>query len=239
MVNDNLANQAQVIFKKWFVDNSEVISWREGTFSDLIEKTISGDWGKDTPSGNTEMVYCIRGTDIPEVRVGNKGKMPIRYILQKNFATKHLKAGDIVIEISGGSPTQSTGRATEISDFLLARYEKGMVCSNFCKALKPIRGYSMYVYHYWQYFYNMGVFFSFENGTTSIKNLDLNGFVETQSISIAPDNLVKEFDILCQSIYSAIYSNSMENEKLSLLRDTLLPRLLSGEIDVSDINIKF
>ena len=181
------------------------------------------------------MVYCIRGADIPEVRIGNKGKMPIRYILLKNFETKHLEAGDIVVEISGGSPTQSTGRAAEISDSLLARYAKGMVCTNFCKALKPIRGYSMYVYFYWQYLYHMGVFFNFENGTTGIKNLDLERFIETQPISIAPDNLVRKFDLLCQSIYSVIYANGMENEKLSLLRDTLLPKLLSGEIDVSNI----
>lgn len=208
----------------------------DGTFSDLIERTISGDWGKDVPSGNnTAMVYCIRGADIPEVRAGNKGKMPIRYILQKNFETRHLEAGDIVVEISGGSPTQSTGRAAEISDSLLKRYAKGMVCTNFCRALKPINGYSMYVYHYWQYFYNKGIFFNFENGTTGIKNLDLNGFIETQPINIAPVNLVRKFDTLCQSIYSAIYANGMENERLSLLRDTLLPKLLSGEIDVSNI----
>ena len=236
VINDNLADKALIIFKEWFIDNPSAASWKEGTFSDLIERTISGDWGKDAPSGNnTEMVYCIRGADIPEVRAGNKGKMPIRYILQKNFATKHLEAGDIVVEISGGSPTQSTGRAAEISDSLLKRYAKGMVCTNFCRALKPISGYSMYVYHYWQYFYNKGIFFNFENGTTGIKNLDLNGFIETQPINIAPDNLVIKFDTLCQSIYSAIYANGMENERLSLLRDTLLPKLLSGEIDISNI----
>ena len=93
----------------------------------------------------------------------------------------------------------------------------------------------MYVYHYWQYFYKKGIFFNFENGTTGIKNLDLNGFIETQPINIAPDNLVRKFDTLCQSIYSAIYANGMENERLSLLRDTLLPKLLSGEIDISNI----
>ena len=137
-INDNLRQQAQALFKKWFVDNPDAILWKEGTFSNLIEKTISGDWGKDSPSGNnTEMVYCIRGADIPEVRAGNKGKMPTRYILPKNYAAKQLVDGDIVVEISGGSPTQSTGRAAAVSDALLARYDKGMVCTNFCKALKP------------------------------------------------------------------------------------------------------
>ena len=237
-VNDNLQQQAQALFKKWFIDNPDAALWQEGTFSDLIEKTISGDWGKDKPSGNnTEMVYCIRGADIPEVRAGNKGKMPIRYILPKNFASKQLVNGDIVVEISGGSPTQSTGRAAAISSSLLARYDKGMVCTNFCKALKPITGYSMYVYHYWQYLYDRGVFFSYENGTTGIKNLDISGFIETEPIFIAPAELVKKFDTFCQSVFSKVYANGLESEQLALVRDTLLPKLMSGEIDVNDIRL--
>ena len=237
-INGNLQQQAQALFKKWFVDNPDAISWKEGTFSNLIEKTISGDWGKDSPSGNnTEMVYCIRGADIPEVRAGNKGKMPTRYILPKNYAAKQLVDGDIVVEISGGSPTQSTGRAAAVSNALLARYDKGMVCTNFCKALKPRAGYSMYVYYYWQYLYDRNIFFSYENGTTGIKNLDINGFIETEPITIAPENLVEKFDAFCQTVFSKIYANGMENEQLALVRDTLLPKLMSGEIDVSAVQL--
>lgn len=235
-INENLERQAQALFKEWFIDSPEVTTWQQGTFSDLIEKTISGDWGKESPSGNsTEMVYCIRGADIPEVRAGNKGKMPIRFILPKNYAAKQLVDGDIVVEISGGSPTQSTGRAAAVSTALLNRYDKGMVCTNFCKALKPIAGYSMYVYYYWQYLYDMGVFFSYENGTTGIKNLDINGFIETEPIHIAPVELIDKFDKFCQSVFSNVYSNGLENEQLSLIRDTLLPKLMSGVVDVSSI----
>lgn len=235
-INENLERQARALFKKWFIDNPDSSEWQDGTFSDLIEKMISGDWGKETLVGNhTEMVYCIRGADISEVRAGNKGKMPTRYILPKNYAAKHLVDGDIVVEISGGSPTQSTGRAAAISTALLNRYDKGMVCTNFCKALKPINGYSTYVFHYWQQLYDTGVFFSYENGTTGIKNLDINGFIETEPIVIAPFALVKRFDMFCQYIFSKIYANSLENEQLALLRDTLLPKLMAGEMGISNI----
>ena len=227
-INANLEQQAQALFKAWFVDNPDVSLWQEGTFADLVERAVGGDWGKDLPSGNnTEMVYCIRGADIPEVRVGNKGKMPTRYILPKNYAAKKLMDGDIVVEISGGSPTQSTGRAAVVSAALLSRYDKGMVCSNFCKALKPIAGFSMYVYYYWQHLYDMGVFFSYENGTTGIKNLDIKGFLETEPISIAPVELVRRFDCFVRSLFSKVYANGLENERLALTRDTLLPYLMS------------
>ena len=143
VLNNNLLHQAQVVFQDWFVDNPCAKEWKNGVFADLIDHIISGDWGKDESIGsNTEKVYCIRGADIPEVKIGNKGKMPIRYIIPKNYTQKHLVEGDIVVEISGGSPTQSTGRAAVVSQALLSRYSNGMVCTNFCRAIK-IGSFSM------------------------------------------------------------------------------------------------
>jgi type I restriction enzyme S subunit len=141
-INANLEAQAQAVFKSWFVDfepwgGVRPKGWREVTFSEIISTTLCGDWGKDTPTGNnTQEVYCIRGADIPNVNVGNKGKMPIRFILPKSYASKRLAVGDIVVEISGGSPTQSTGRCALITQSLLDRYDRGMVCTNFCRAVK-------------------------------------------------------------------------------------------------------
>lgn len=237
-INNNLEQQAQAIFKEWFIDNPENENWSSGTFSDLIQSTFSGDWGKVTSTGNnTEKVYCVRGADIPAVKAGNKGKMPTRYILPKNYASKKLTVGDIVVEISGGSPTQSTGRCMAISESLLNRYDSGMVCTNFCRAIKPIYGYSMFIYYYWQYLYDKGVFFSYENGTTGIKNLDISGFLETEPIVIPPKDKVLKFDDYCQTDFDQIFANGKESEQLAQLRDTLLPKLMSGELDVSDIDL--
>ena len=237
-INDNLEQQAQVIFKDWFIDNPNNQNWATGTFSELIQSTLRGDWGKELPTNNNiKKVYCIRGADIPEVKSGNKGKMPIRYILPKNYTNKKLTAGDIVVEISGGSPTQSTGRCTAISESLLNRYDSGMVCTNFCRALKPIDGYSMFIYYYWQYLYDKGIFFSYENGTTGIKNLDISGFLETELIVIPPIFEVQKFDKYCHAIFDQIFANGKQSEVLSQIRDALFPKLMSGELDVSNIDI--
>jgi len=163
--------------------------------------------------------------------------MPTRFIPSKNYNSKHLVPGDIVVEISGGSPTQSTGRATAISQSLLDRYDRRMVCTNFCKALKPKTGYSMFVYYYWQYLYDHNVFFSYENGTTGIKNLDISSVLEVEEISIPPMPLVMKFDSICQLIFDQTFANGLENERLATLRDSLLPRLMSGELDVSVLDI--
>ena len=237
-INKNLDEQARLLFRYWFIDAPESNSWKKGTFSNIIDLMIPGDWGKDTPSGkNTEMVYCIRGADIPEVKAGNKGKMPTRYILPQNYVNKHLIDGDVVVEISGGSPTQSTGRIAAVSQSLLNRYDKGMVCTNFCKALKPRPGYSMFLYYYWQYLYDKNVFFSYENGTTGIKNLDISGFIETEPIVLPPQNLVSKFDSFCQSLFNIIFANGRENEGLAMLRDNLLPQLMTGKLEISGLDL--
>ena len=237
-VNENLQEQVKAIFHSMFISAEDRFSWESGTFSDLIESTLGGDWGKESPTGkNTEMVYCIRGADIPEVKAGNKGEMPTRYILPKNYSAKRLLPGDVVVEISGGSPTQSTGRVAAISQSLLDRYDKGMVCTNFCRAIKPKYGYSMFVYYYWQYLYDRNVFFSYENGTTGIKNLDLSGFITTEEILLPPFELVQKFDDYCQCAFDQTFANGLENERLAKLRDTLLPKLMSGELDVSNLDL--
>lgn len=229
---------------KWSRDYAQPANeldwWREShkencACANAIESTISDNYHDNHL--DTDAVCNVRGADIPEVKAGNKGKMPTRYILPKNLANKKLEAGDIVVEISGGSPTQSTGRCTAITQSLLDRYDSSMVCTNFCKAIKPKNGYSLFVYYYLQYLYEKGVFFSYENGTTGIKNLDFRGFIETEPINLPPFDKVQAFNNYCKSVFNQVFANGKQSEQLALLRDTLLPKLMSGEIDVSDIDL--
>ena len=238
-INHHLEQMAQAIFKSWFVDfepfgGVKPFDWQEGVFSEIVSSTLSGDWGKENPMGNYQkMVYCMRGADLPEITFGNKGKMPVRYILPKNFTNKQLTANNIVIEISGGSPTQSTGRCALITQSLLDRYECDMVCTNFCRAIKPKEGYSEFIYYYWRYLYEHNVMFLYENGTTGIKNLDISSFLENEKIIIPTLNSVHKFSNIVQKLRNTIATNGLEIEKLTNLRDTLLPKLLSGEISVN------
>ena len=228
----NLQKQMEAVFKEWFIDSPDAEAWEYGTFSDLIVSTLGGDWGKENETGNfTSQVYCIRGADIPEVNKGNKGKMPVRYILPKNFKNKKLEKGDLVVEISGGSPTQSTGRIAAITSSLLERYDKGMVCTNFCRAMKPKSGYSMFLYFYWRYLYDRKVFFAYENGTTGIKNLDFSGFIDNEEIKIPPYELVTQFEAICEKYFSDIYARGLENEKLTEARNGLAERLMEGSLE--------
>ena len=83
--------------------------------------------------------------------------------------------------------------------------------------------------------YNQGVMFSYENGTTGIKNLDINGFIQKEQIVIPPISIAADFEKMIKVFYDKIQSNGMESERLAQLRDTLLPKLMSGELKLSEI----
>ena len=246
-INKNLELYLFYIFDETFMNlefnefsNSQdkiPLSWNLGTFNDIIESLGSGDWGKDELTGNyTSEVYCIRGADIPDVKQGNKGKMPIRYILSKNFQNKKLNENTIVLEISGGSPTQSTGRTVFITEDFLNRFDKDLICTNFCKVIKPALNYEIFIYLYFNYLYDKDVMFAYENGTTGIKNFDIKSFINNFLIVIPSQEDVINFNKLVKDVFDIIMHNGLEIEKLQQLRDTLLPKLMSGEIDVSKIN---
>lgn len=212
-------------------------TWNLGKFNDIIDSLGSGDWGKEQLTGNyTNEVYCIRGADIPDVKQGNKGKMPIRFILPKNFENRKLNENEIVIEISGGSPTQSTGRTVFITKDFLCRFNKDIICTNFCKVIKPKINYEIFLYLYLNYLYNKDVMFAYENGTTGIKNFDIKSFINNFLIVIPSEEDIINFNNLIKDVFKIIIHNGLEIEKLQRLRDTLLPKLMSGEIDVSKIN---
>ena len=98
---------------------------------DTIDHFISGDWGADEASDESpKAVRCIRGADINSVNAQSFENVPIRYVAESSTDSKQLQAGDIIIEKSGGSPTQSTGRVAFISQKCIDRLQS-VVCSNF------------------------------------------------------------------------------------------------------------
>ena len=249
-INENLEQQAQALFKSWFVDfepfkdqpfvESELgmipQGWRAGRYEEIIDSTISGDWGKEKNEGNyTHKVACIRGCDFQEIKNGLRGKTPERYILEKNYQTKHFKDKDILVEISGGTATVSTGRVCPVSQLLIDKYNKDIVCTNFCRLVRPKALYGAYLYYSWLYKYNNKVMFGYENGTSGIKNFRIKDFISLEPVIIPSEEILIRFQTYIDQLQIKLQMNGSEIQKLAELRDTLLPRLMSGELKVNDL----
>ena len=210
--------------------------WKSSTISDWIVNNKNGDWGKEELQGNfTKKVSCIRGADINGLNGKGKVQSPTRFILEKN-SHKILEVGDLIIEISGGSPTQSTGRMAFITQETLERFENPLICSNFCKAVTLTDEIYLYNFVYnWNRLYSAGVLFGWEGKTSGIKNLLFENFITNFNVVKPSKEIVKEFHTKIKTIYKKKQKNLLENQKLSELRDWLLPMLMNGQVTVGEV----
>lgn len=256
-INKNLEEIVQTLYKRWFVDfefpnengesykssGGEMVDselgmipkgWSIGFFNDMIKRTIGGDWGKESLIDNYDQkVACVRGADIPALNNGEVLKFPRRFILKKNLDNKGLKPGNIVIEISGGSPTQSTGRSAFITKAITDRFSNRIVCTNFCRAIEPNNlEYSAFIFSSIRYLYDLKIFFNYENGTTGIKNLDINRLLTSHEIVIPSMKVLHNFNVMFSEAIEMMQKNGIQTEVLSRIRDELLPKLMNGDIEV-------
>ncbi|MFH0863727.1 MAG: N-6 DNA methylase, partial [Candidatus Gottesmanbacteria bacterium] len=155
----------------------------------LLDKALGGDWGNETSNEKfTESVKCIRGTDIPNIRTCNYEDIPTRYVKKESIVSKSLRANDIVIEISGGSPIQSTGRVCLITEQTIKDLGMPIFCTNFCRVLRfKDKNTAIYIYHYLMLLYDHGQMFNLENNTSGIKNLIFSAFTNNVFIPIPKD----------------------------------------------------
>ncbi|MDC1522893.1 restriction endonuclease subunit S, partial [Flavobacteriaceae bacterium] len=134
--NKTLETMAQTIFKEWFgkyqIGDELHEGWRVTNINEFIESSIGGDYGKETTEEDyTEETICLRGTDLPDMKTGTPEKAPIRFLKASKLERCKVENGDIVVEISGGTENQSTGRVMYINERILSSANHPMTCVNF------------------------------------------------------------------------------------------------------------
>ena len=208
--------------------------WEVEPLSDWIATDKTGDWGKEVAEGNYTLgVSCIRGTDINGLNGTGTVAAPMRFILEKN-KWKILVPFDFVIEISGGSPTQSTGRLALITSETIKRFSQPIICSNFCKAISiKNRSYYFNFAYLWKSAYDNKVLFGWEGKTSGIKNLLFDAFTTKHMVCKPPEKLAKRFFDFLSPIEDKKQKILQENDGLESLRDWLLPLLMNGQVTVA------
>lgn len=192
------------------------------TLLDAIEIFIPGDWGNEEYSQDApNEVICIRGADIENVKCGIYQNIPIRYVSNTSFNKKTLESGDIIIEKSGGSPTQSTGRVCYISDELIES-KKNVVCSNFCGAFRmKSKWYYKYIYYYLHNIYSQGNFFNYEGKTSGIRNLLLETAFQAITLPDILTDVQKRTVKILDKIDQKINLNTRMNAELEAMAKQL------------------
>lgn len=228
-INADLEEMAQAIFKNWFVDfepfkdgkfvDSELgmipEGWKVGRLTDVIKLMPGG-----TPK-TSEPLYWDNGT-IPFFSPKDVNGVYC-------FATeKHITETGLNKCSSNLYPKDTifiTCRGT-VGKVCLAACDMAMNQSNY--AIKAIDGYSQY----YVFFLVKSVverLIKKSNGAvfSAITSKDFD-----EEILIPSQKAVEDFTNVIDGFFRRIFTIGTENSRLSLLRDTLLPRLMSGELDV-------
>ena len=240
--NATLEKMAETLFRQWFVqpikkitnEGIELDGFSDAKFEKWIEGTVGGEWGKENSEGDfNKVVYCIRGTDIADLNTGLPEKTPIRFIKETKFKNIEPLEGDLIIEISGGTESQSTGRVCYINQDIKNLFNHPLVFSNFCRMIRVKKSeYSFFLYCYIQYLYNQDEFFNLENGSSGIKNLDYKALLFELEYPMPTEKLVLDFHYQVEPFFKKVNQNKTQIRTLTALRDTLLPKLMSGEVTI-------
>lgn len=216
-INNNLFGQAKALFKNWFVDfepfstdNTMPETWRMGTVGEIIELHDS----KRIPLSGSERdkmekIYPYYGaTSLMD------------YVENYLFDGIYLLLGE-------------DGTVVDDKGFPILQYIDGKFwVNNHAHILTGKLGYSVE---------ELYLLFSL----TNIKSI-VTGAVQ-QKVSqanlkkvpaiIPPVEVLNQFDDIIQPIFAEIRNLKNENQRLSSIRDSILPKLMSGELDVSDIGL--
>lgn len=206
--------------------------WSAAPFGSMLAHTIGGDWGSEAPYGtNDTRVAIIRGTDLHDLDQAQTNRVPIRYTTQKKLANRRMQVGDIVLEVSGGSRDQPTGRSLRLTANAMREFDCPVEPASFCRLLRPVSvQMSVILGLHLSYIYQQGKTWEYQNQSTGIANFQTTHFLESELVARPPTAVADAFFKLVNPILER--RHDPQGRHLAELRDTLLPKLLSGELQV-------
>ena len=222
-INDNLEQQARAYFQELFVDNSDS-AWTLGTVSDLGAVVGGSTPSKSKPEYYTEDgIAWITPKDlsINKAKFISHGENDITELGLKNSSASIMPEGTVLFSSRApiGYIAIASGEVTTNQGF------KSVVP-------KPEIG-TAYVYYFLKY--NLPVIEGMASGSTF---KEVSGSTMKNVPAVIPDTeTLACFNDFCTPIFAQQRILEEQNQSLAALRDSLLPKLMSGEIDVSDIQL--
>lgn len=262
--NATLESIAQALFKSWFIDFDPVRAKAEGrepegmdaataalfpaefeesalgliprrwSVSSLAEQCavqIGGVWGEEAHTDKASVeVCCLRGIDAVELAQGDLPVPPVRWVSPKQIESRRLRKGDILIEGSGSF----CGRSLLWVDGYKELMALTPTYSNFVKRVSAPSGphYARWIQRHLDGVYQSGEVKNYRTGS-AFPNLDLSGMLSVIRV-MPPVELLLQFDALMQGFDALKVGRIQQAASLAALRDTLLPRLISGKLRVPE-----
>ena len=241
-INNNLEQQAQLLFKSWFVDfepfNGTMPSdWEVVPFETIVDfqngYAFKSKELLNEPSSDCYQVFkqghiARGGGFIPD---GTKSWYPKK--LASKLEKFVLKKGDILMAM-----TDMKDNVAILGNTAIMPIENEYIVNQRVGHLRA-NGYKGITYPFIYLLTNSTDFLiDLRSRANSGVQVNLSSAEIKASQTVLPSEKVNTaFSEITLPMFEAIISNQLENQRLAQLRDTLLPKLMSGELDVSDIEI--
>lgn len=241
-INNNLEQQAQLLFKSWFVDfepfNGTMPSdWEVVPFETIVDfqngYAFKSKELLNEPSPDCYQVFkqghiARGGGFIPD---GTKSWYPKK--LASKLEKFVLKKGDILMAM-----TDMKDNVAILGNTAIMPTENEYIVNQRVGHLRA-NGYKGITYPFIYLLTNSTDFLiDLRSRANSGVQVNLSSAEIKASQTVLPSEKVNTaFSEITLPMFEAIISNQLENQRLAQLRDTLLPKLMSGELDVSDIEI--
>lgn len=227
-INHNLEEQAKAIFNSWFVDFEP---FQDGTFIDSELGQIPAGWrtGVLGEIADITMGQSPKGSSYNENSEGSvfyqgRAEFTDRFPTRRLFTTepkRMAEAGDVLLSVRA-----------PVGDMNIAN--ESCCIGRGLAAIHAKKDFSSFV------FYTMQALkpeLDKYNGEGTVFGCVNKDALNTQKVIIPPDKIIFEFEKIASSLDQAYLVGFEENMRLAQLRDALLPKLMSGEIDVSEVEI--
>ncbi len=223
-VNENLLQQAEAIYKAWFCDRfaeDESSPWPKTTIGDITSLVVRGI----TPKYNDDTDQLIINQKC--IRNHMVDLTPARRHLPKAITEKWLIQGDLLINSTGEG---TLGRAAQVW-FV----PNNLTVDSHVTIVRPKTAVLRNYIGLWGLTHEAEIE-SLHTGSTGQTELPRER-VKAMELPLPDESALSRFNELITPMTQAIVKNQQENVRLAELRDTLLPRLMSGELDVSVLDI--
>ena len=230
-INEKLEQQAQALFKSWFVDfepfkdqpfvESELgmipQGWRVESLSSIADYVNGLAMQKYRPEDGEEGIPVLKIKELGQGNIDDSSELCSPSVIGEKYI---INDGDIIFSWSGT---------------LMVKVWCGGKCglNQHLFVVNPKDYPKWLVYHWTKYHLDNFIRIAKDKAVTMghIKRGELD-----KAKTIIPDKEnMQKIDALIKPIFEQIIANELESRRLAELRDTLLPRLMSGELKVNDV----
>lgn len=217
-INENLEQQAQALFNYYFIEHSEILgNYEKGNLTEIATYTNGLPMQKFRPQDEEKGIPVLKIKELGQGQTDNSSD-----ICSENIANEYkVTNGDVIFSWSGT---------------LMVKVWCGGLCGLNQHLFKVTsEKYPKWYYYFWTKFH-LNKFIRIAQDKAVTMGHIRRGDLESSEVLVPKMDILAKLNEIINPIFNQIIGIECENRNLAQLRDTLLPRLMSGELAITDVD---